>query len=472
MTLLQPPAPGPAAIPSTYRFRVNGAPVELAAPGGRRLLDVLRLELGLTGTKEGCGEGECGACAVLVDGVLVNSCLVPVCQVDGREVRTVEGLATDDALDPVQAAFVEADATQCGICTPGMLMAARAFLDSGAEPTDEGIRDAIAGNLCRCTGYMRIVEAIARAATPGTGSPSAGRTVGRAPAPRPRRAAAPPGAAPIVHPARTLGEALRLVADGARPIAGGTDLMVALAAGALPDRPLVDLWGLDELRAIVRDGEVLVVGALATYAALRRSPLVAECLPALGEAAASVGAAAIQNRGTIGGNAVTASPAGDMLPILLATDASLVVAGPGGERAIPAATFWTGYRRTALAPGELLVRIRIPVVPGREVRFRKVGTRRAQAIAKVSMAVAWRPDGRAWRDVRVALGSVAERPIRATGTEALLEGGRPSRALADAAAAAIETEIRPIDDIRSTASYRRTVAGRILRRMVLEAIGG
>ncbi len=153
----------------TYRLIVNGEPAEVAVPGMRRLLDVLREDLGLTGTKEGCGEGECGACSVLVDGEVVVSCLVPVCQVDGSVVRTVEGLAADrvdgpGALAPLQQAFLEAGGAQCGICTPGMLMAAEAFLDGEEEPTDSAIREAIAGNLCRCTGYTKIVDSIRLAA--------------------------------------------------------------------------------------------------------------------------------------------------------------------------------------------------------------------------------------------------------------------------------------------------------------------
>jgi carbon-monoxide dehydrogenase small subunit len=161
---------------TTYRFTINGAPADVDVPGMRRLLDVLREDLGLTGTKEGCGEGECGACTVLLDGAPVDSCLVPVCQVAGAEVRTVEGLAArsltgdgPDALDPIQAAFLTTGGAQCGICTPGMLMAARAYLDAGGGPDEEAIRTAIAGNLCRCTGYTKIVEAIAlvAGASPG-----------------------------------------------------------------------------------------------------------------------------------------------------------------------------------------------------------------------------------------------------------------------------------------------------------------
>jgi carbon-monoxide dehydrogenase small subunit len=169
---------------TTYRFTVNAEPIELDVPGMRRLLDVLREDLALTGTKEGCGEGECGACTVLLDGLAVDSCLVPVCQVEGRLVRTVEGLgpATTSgaegataagvlaALDPLQAAFLETGGAQCGICTPGMLMAARAYLDTGGGPDDDAIREAIAGNLCRCTGYTKIIEAIALAATRDAGA--------------------------------------------------------------------------------------------------------------------------------------------------------------------------------------------------------------------------------------------------------------------------------------------------------------
>ena len=161
---------------STVRFLVNGDPAELDVPGMRRLLDVLREDLGLTGTKEGCGEGECGACTVLLDGAVVDACLVPICQVDGSIVRTVEGLARPSPLpgespelDELQRAFLEFGGAQCGICTPGMLMAARAYLDAGGAPDEASIREAIAGNLCRCTGYTKIIESIAAAATPSEG---------------------------------------------------------------------------------------------------------------------------------------------------------------------------------------------------------------------------------------------------------------------------------------------------------------
>lgn len=177
---------------TAFEFRVNGAPTEVDVPGMRRLLDVLREELGLTGTKEGCGEGECGACTVLVDGAPVDSCLVPICQVGGTDIRTVEGLAAPvaaadagagetAALDPLQAAFLVTGGAQCGICTPGMLMAGHAYLDGGGGPDEDAIREAIAGNLCRCTGYTKIVEAIAMVAS---ASPSRLPDPGRKEAPQ------------------------------------------------------------------------------------------------------------------------------------------------------------------------------------------------------------------------------------------------------------------------------------------------
>jgi CO/xanthine dehydrogenase FAD-binding subunit len=293
-----------------------------------------------------------------------------------------------------------------------------------------------------------------------------------------------PAEPPTVSPTE-LTDAYAVLAEGAgttQPIAGGTDLMVAIT-GELADPParVLDLWRLDELRGQrIRDGS-LELGALTTYTDIRRSALCREHLPVLVEAAATIGAGQIQNRGTLGGNAANASPAGDTLPVLLAADASFVLGSVRGEREVPATAFWTAYRRTALAPDELIVRIRIPLVPGREVRFRKVGTRRAQAISKVVLALAWQsdpadpdnPDNPAspWHDVRVALGSVAATPIRAAATEAALEGATPGPATADRAVQALAGELAPIDDVRSTAEYRRAVAARVLHRILRDAGG-
>jgi len=279
---------------------------------------------------------------------------------------------------------------------------------------------------------------------------------------------------PIVSP-RTLADAYAVLAEAPhRPIAGGTDVMVQLTGeiGPVPDR-MVDLWRLQELRGIALEGDALVLGALTTFTDIRQSPICLEIVPALVDAAATIGAAQIQNRATIGGNAMNASPAGDSLPVLLAADAEFVVGSARGERRIPASAFWVAYRTTAVEPDELLLRVRIPLAEHREIRFRKVGTRRAQAISKVVLALARRePEpGGSWSDVRLALGSVADRPIRAAATEAVLEGAEPTQATADRAADTLATELQPIDDVRSTADYRRIVAARVLHRLVREAGG-
>lgn len=282
-----------------------------------------------------------------------------------------------------------------------------------------------------------------------------------------------PAEPPVESPA-TLAQAYDLLAagDGWRPIAGGTDLMVQITGElAPPPERVIDLWRLDELRGIaVQDGH-LTLGALTTYTDIRGSDVCGEQLPALVEAAATIGAGQIQNRGTVGGNIANASPAGDTLPVLLATDAQIVLGSAAGERAVAAADFWTGYRQTARRPDELVVRVRIPLPRGRQVRFRKVGTRRAQAISKVVMSLSWREDAGVWRDVRLALGSVAATPIRATDTERVLEGAAPRRETADHAAATVASEIHPIDDVRSTADYRRVVTARVLHRLLREAGG-
>ena len=274
---------------------------------------------------------------------------------------------------------------------------------------------------------------------------------------------------PVISPT-SLDEAYAALAESAhRPMAGATDLLVQLTAdlGPPPERVLY-LWRLDALRGIGVDGTDLVIGALTTYTEMRDSALVREHLPVLAAAAATVGAAQIQNRGTLGGNVANASPAGDTLPVLLACDAVLVVGSVRGEREVAATDFFVAYRRTALATDELLLRVRFPMPATREVRFRKVGTRRAQAISKVVLALAWQQDApdAAWHAVRVALGSVAPVPVRAAATEAVLEGARPTLATADLAASTLAGELSPIDDVRSTADYRRAVAARILHRLL------
>ena len=252
------------------------------------------------------------------------------------------------------------------------------------------------------------------------------------------------------------------------PIAGATDVYVALNFGTLGARRFLDLWPLGELRGIGRaDGAAgpgwLRIGALTTYAELARSRLVRRHLPMLVDAALEVGGVQIQNRGTVGGNIANASPAGDTLPVLVAAEAVVVLRSADAERRVPLTTFYTGYRATVMRPDELIVAVEVPPVPGRQW-FRKVGTRAAQAISKVVMAAVRAPRDAEPARPRIAVGSVAPTVVRLTRTEEALAAGAP---LADAQRVLAE-EIRPIDDLRSTADYRRQVAANLLAQFWAE----
>lgn len=261
-----------------------------------------------------------------------------------------------------------------------------------------------------------------------------------------------------VHRARTLADALahRSAHPEATVLAGGTDVMVFLELGSVVPTAVLDLWGCDELRGISPDGRTL--GALATWSDVAGHAALPE---ALRDCARTVGAPQIQNRGTVGGNIANASPAGDSLPLWLALDATFELASVRGVRHVPASEFWLGYRKTALAADELLTRVHLPPTHATEdrVHYRKVGTRLAQAISKVVLGGRLRVVGGVVTEARVALGSVAPTPIRARHVEAALLG----KPVDPAAAREVARDIAPIDDIRSTAAYRRTVAANVLR---------
>ena len=436
----------------TYRLTVNGAEVALEVPGMRRLLDVLREDLGLTGTKEGCGEGECGACSVLVDGQVVDACLVPVCQVDGAQVMTVEG------------SLPRTSSARCS-----------RHSSRPAAPNAASARRACSWPLGRIsTGAVARTWTTSARASPATCAAARATPRSSMQSLSPRRNTADAGRA-ARHIADHLGRRARPCSvreTAGAPLAGGTDVMVQITGEiGVPPHSVLDLWHLDELRGIsprrgrAGAGRADDVHRHARLGAVPRAP-----------------AGAVRRRGDHRRGPdpepghdrrqrVNASPAGDMLPLLLATDAELVLASTAGERSVPAAEFWPAYRQTVRHEDELLVRIRIPLPAGRQVRFRKVGTRRAQAISKVVLALAWREDGGVWRDVRVALGSVAATPIRARETERVLEGAAPRETTADHAAQTLAGEIQPIDDVRSTADYRRVVAARVLHRLLRDAGG-
>ena len=261
-----------------------------------------------------------------------------------------------------------------------------------------------------------------------------------------------------VRSAASLGEALAILRDDHRtPIAGATDLYVALNFGTLEPRRFLDIWAVNELGEISMKGTTLVIGALATYTSLIRSPLVAGRLPMLVEASRQIGGPQIQNRGTLGGNVANASPAGDSLPVLAAVDAEIVLRSADAERRVPITKFYTGYRATVMCPDELIVAIEVPPIEGRQW-FRKVGTRAAQAISKIVVA------GVRARVPRIAFGSVAPTVVRVPETERSLAAG----GTIDEAAGVLLRELAPIDDLRSTAEYRMRVATNLLRRFWLE----
>ncbi len=275
-----------------------------------------------------------------------------------------------------------------------------------------------------------------------------------------------------VTSARSLGEAYALLAQerpGLRVLAGGTDLMVQIAARLGLDQigHVLDIWRVPELRGLeLREG-TLRIGALTTYGELIKSPLVHQALPALALVSREVGAWAIQNRGTLGGNVCNASPAGDTLPLLIAAGARLVLGGPRGERTVAADVFFLGYRKTALAKDELLLRIDLPALgAGERLTYRKVGTRRAQSISKTLIAIRATSRDGTLRGVRIAAGCVAPIPLRCKQAEAALEGKPIDAAVLAQARLGLEADIAPIDDIRSTAIYRRCVSGNVLERLV------
>jgi CO/xanthine dehydrogenase FAD-binding subunit len=269
--------------------------------------------------------------------------------------------------------------------------------------------------------------------------------------------------------ATTLEAALAILAEepGAwRPFAGGTDLMVQLAAGTLPHRQYVNVFGLQELRYIEAAADVVTLGGLTTFSDVLRSQTLRNEFPLLCRAAAETGGIANQNRGTIAGNVANASPAADTPPALLVYDAQLELASVRGRRLVPYEQFHTGYKKMDLAPDELIVAVRLPRTDGWVQHYRKVGARRAQAISKVCFAARARLDDGALADVRLAFGSVAPTVVRAAKTESALRGSALDESVLERAQAALRSELSPIDDIRSTARYRSQVAVNLLAEFV------
>jgi xanthine dehydrogenase small subunit len=445
-------------------FILNGRQVTLppATSPTLSLLDWLRAG-GLTGTKEGCAEGDCGACTVVLeeaDGrrVPVNGCLTLLGQVHGRAVRTVEGLrGPDGAPHPIQRAMAESDGTQCGFCTPGIVMSAWAHAREGGDA-----HEALAGNLCRCTGYRPILDVFAALADDGAPPPSLPRGASA-------RFAAPGQG--FWLPA-TLDELLALRA--ARPaswlLAGGTDLGLRVSDHREVPAEVICLLGVEELHRLEVTPAAITLGAAVSYARLldlfRREAGFAP----FGALLSRLGSRQIRGFGTLGGNLGTASPIGDALPPLVALDATVRLASVRGAREMPVAEFLTGYRRNALAPDEVVVSVTLPR-PGEGVVFacEKISKRHDQDIATVGLSAWLRLEGGVVAEARLAFGGVGPAVIRARGAEAALTGHALDAGRVAAAEEALPRDIAPLDDWRGTAAYRLAVAGGLLRRLHLRA---
>jgi xanthine dehydrogenase small subunit len=451
-------------IGTSLSFILNGRPVVLPAGTSptTSVLDWLRAS-GMTGTKEGCAEGDCGACTIVLedaDGARtpINACLAMLGQMQGRAIRTVEGLrAPDGGAHPIQRAMAESDGTQCGFCTPGIVMTAWAHAREGGE-----VHEALAGNLCRCTGYRPILDVFATLADDGAAPPAL-------PEPAPARFDAP---GQVFHLPATLPEllALRAAHPEAWLLAGGTDLGLRVSDHREQPPAIICLLNVPELHRLEATPDAIEAGAAVPYARLlamfRREAGFGPYAALL----ARLGSRQIRGLGTLGGNLGTASPIGDALPPLLALGASVTLASEAGTRTLPVADFLLGYRRNALAPGEIILSVTLPRPdPAALFACEKISKRHDQDIATVGAAMLLRLDAGLVVEARLAFGGVGPIAARASRAEAALLGRPFDEASVNDAAEVLIEDIAPLSDWRGTADYRRLVAQGVLRRLHLRA---
>jgi xanthine dehydrogenase small subunit len=453
---------------AAFGFVLNGTPVEETGIAPQvTLLDFIR-DRGLTGAKEGCAEGECGACAVLfvkAKGASaqnrsvyrpVNSCLVPLLAASGCEVYTVEALAESGALCAVQRAMAERGGSQCGYCTPGFVVSM--FAEQFRPRNREFDPDSLGGNLCRCTGYRPIRDAMQSLGPP-------------ADTPLGRRLELPaPPIGPVDYEAAegrfsrpcSLAECLNLAAEGHTFVAGNTDLGVMTNLRHRRFRHLISLEGVPELREFRDAPDVVEIGAALTLTEIGEHWTAAPS--AFRDWLRLFASPLIRNRATLGGNLATASPIGDAAPMLLALDAELRIAGATGERTIPLDTFFRDYRQTSLEPGEVIRSVRIPKPLPTYARFYKVAKRRVDDISTVAAGIATRSDesGRIL-STRIAFGGVAPIPLRAVEAEAAIVRGDPK-----GAKDSLRRTLHPMSDHRGSAEYRLAMACSLLDKFLSE----
>jgi xanthine dehydrogenase small subunit len=451
-------------------FHLNGIRVQAQGDLHTTLLDFLRSQ-GLTGAKEGCAEGECGACAVVLvresgrqngSGSVyspINSCLMLLPMVAGQEIYSVEALAQQGKLAAAQQAMVEHSGSQCGYCTPGFVMSlfAEHYRPGRSEPCDP---HATAGNLCRCTGYRPIQDAAL-----SLGAAPQDKFTERLSQPAPAVSAFSYRAEErLFQRPTTLAECLRLLAGSeARAVAGATDLAVESNLHARRFHHLVSVEALPELRVFRETDRAFELGAALTLSEIENRWTTAPSF--FREWLSLFASPLIRNRATLGGNLATASPIGDAAPLLLALDAQVTIAGPSGQRTLPLSSFFRGYRQTALAAGELLVSILVPKPLPQEVRFFKGAKRVMDDISTIAagMAVNIDASGRV-EHIRLAYGGVAPVPLRAVEAEESLLGQPWNEVSIHRAQKILERTLQPISDHRGSAAYRLALAQSLLEK--------
>jgi xanthine dehydrogenase small subunit len=446
------------------RFVLDGAVIEVAEPDPTAtVLDYLRYGLRRTGTKEGCAEGDCGACTVLLGELrgaavqwrAVNACILFLPMLDGKALKTVESLSRDGALHPVQRAMADGHGSQCGFCTPGFVMSLYGRSVGALGTRDTPVRDVIAGNLCRCTGYGPILAA-------GEANPPGPSDDGEI-------AALLGTLAPAYgHPATADELADLLVArPEARIVAGATDVGLWVTKGLRDLGPIVFIGDIADLRTIDERPEGLTLGAAVRYSEAK-GPL-ARLHPDLGELVRRIGGLQVRNAGTIGGNIANGSPIGDMPPALIALGAEVVLRKGSERRTLPLERFFLAYGRQDRRAGEFVESVHIPrPAPGIRIRIAKLSKRFDSDISALCGAFALRiEDGRV-AEARIAFGGMAGIPARAPACEAALTGRPWSEATVEAAASALAEDYRPLSDLRGSAGYRLAAAANLVRGLWLE----